>query len=206
MAAAAIGGVAALIALLVFGLRSTATSDEIRSALDAGRPAEAPTFTLDVLSPGTLSPPLRRVWQAAAADGRVSLEELDGVPVVVNFWASWCDPCREEAPVLERGWTRDSERGVLYVGLDMQDLTGDARAFIDEFGLTYPTIRDPGREVADQYGLTGIPETVFIDAEGRVVALAIGAVDANLLEVGARAAEEGRVAGLLQGGDQRAPR
>jgi cytochrome c biogenesis protein CcmG/thiol:disulfide interchange protein DsbE len=205
-AAGALVGVVALVALLAFGLRTTGTADDLRSALDQGSSAPAPPFELEILDPGDVPTTLEPRLREATADGGLSLEELRGTPTVLNFWASWCDPCREEAPVLERGWRRDGRDGVLYVGLDMQDLSGDAEEFLAEFGITYPTIRDPGREVADAYGLTGIPETFFIDARSRVVGQAIGVLDARQLELGARAARDGRVIGLLQGGEQRPPR
>jgi cytochrome c biogenesis protein CcmG, thiol:disulfide interchange protein DsbE len=202
----AVGGLAAvtaLIALLVFGLSSRGGDDQVRVALEERRAIAAPGFALDVLTDGALPLRLRGSWERASADRRVELSELGGVPIVLNFWASWCDPCRTEAPVLERGWKKDGGAGVLYLGLDMQDLSGDALDFVKEFAISYPTIRDPGREVADRYGTTGIPETFFIDADGRVVAQAVGAVDPHLLELGVEAARSGRVAGILQGGDQR---
>lgn len=88
----------------------------------------------------------------------------------------------------------------------MQDLSGDGRAFIEEFGLTYPSIRDPGREVADSYGLTGIPETFFIDASGRIVAHMVGVVSEQQLKSGAEAARRGKVLGWLAGGGRRPQR
>jgi cytochrome c biogenesis protein CcmG, thiol:disulfide interchange protein DsbE len=197
---------AGLIALLFFGLSTRGADAELRNTLEERRAFAAPGFELAVLDEGDLPPRLFRRLGLAIADGEVSLDELRGVPVVLNFWASWCDPCRSEAPILERAWRRDGRRGVLYVGLDMQDLTGDAEAFLEEFGITYPTVRDPGRAVADGYGLTGIPETAFIDRDGRVVAYAIGALEPHLLEIGVEAAREGRVAGILSGGAQLEPR
>jgi cytochrome c biogenesis protein CcmG/thiol:disulfide interchange protein DsbE len=205
-ATAALLVVAGLVALLAFGLRTRGTEDELRSALEEGSSAPAPEFELSILEAGDVPRGLEPRLREAGADGALSLEELRGTPLVLNFWASWCEPCRAEAPVLQRGWERDGARGVLYLGLDMQDLTDDAEDFLAEFDITYPTIRDPGREVADAYGLTGIPETFFIDSRSRVVGQVIGVLDARQLEVGAQAARDGRVIGLLVGGEQRAPR
>jgi cytochrome c biogenesis protein CcmG, thiol:disulfide interchange protein DsbE len=202
----ALVGAVAVITLLFFGLATRGSDDELRATLEEGRPFAAPPFDLDVLDAGDVPPRLFRRLGLAIADGELSLDELRGVPVVLNFWASWCDPCRTEAPLLERSWRRDGARGVLYLGLDMQDLSGDAEGFLEEFGITYPTVRDPGRAVADEYGLTGIPETAFIDRDGRVVAYAIGALEPHLLEIGVEAARDGRVAGILSGGAQLEPR
>jgi cytochrome c biogenesis protein CcmG, thiol:disulfide interchange protein DsbE len=199
-------GAVAVIALLFFGLSSRGADNELRATLEEGRAFNAPQFDVDVLDGGDVPPRLFRRLGLAIADGELSLDELRGVPVVLNFWASWCDPCRAEAAVLERSWRRDGSGGVLYLGLNMQDLSGDAEGFLEEFGITYPTVRDPGRAVADDYGLTGIPETAFIDRDGRVVAYAIGALEPHLLEIGVEAAREGRVAGILSGGAQLEPR
>lgn len=204
LAITALAAVSALLALLFFGLSSSGSDDQVRVALEERRAIAAPGFALDVLTEGSLPPRLRASWERASADRRIELSELVGVPIVLNFWASWCNPCRTEAPVLEQGWKKDGAAGVLYLGLDMQDLSGDAVEFVREFEITYPTIRDPGREVADRYGTTGIPETFFIDADGKLVAQAVGAVEPHLLEVGVDAARSGRVAGILQGGEQRA--
>ena len=134
------------------------------------------------------------------ADGSVSIGELRGTPLVLNLWASWCTPCREESPRLQEGWTRWAPRGVAFLGLNIQDLRGDARSFSRKFGLSYPSVRDARRDVADRYGATGIPETFFVDRRGRVVAHVIGVVSERQLEAGARAARAGRVAGTVSGG------
>jgi len=196
----AVGLVLAFIALLAFGLRTKGPDDLIDSNLAEGRAPRAPGFTLEVLERGVLPPRLERSVGAAMADGRVSIEELRGTPVVLNLWASWCTPCREESPRLQDGWTRWGRRGVAFLGLNIQDLRGDARSFTREFGLTYPSVRDARRDVADRYGATGIPETFFVDRRGRVVAHVIGVVSERQLEAGARAARAGRVAGTVSGG------
>jgi cytochrome c biogenesis protein CcmG/thiol:disulfide interchange protein DsbE len=89
---------------------------------------------------------------------------------------------------------------VAFLGLNIQDLRGDARDFSREFGLTYPSVRDARRGVADRYGATGIPETFFVDARGRVVAHVIGVVSEAQLAAGAQAALTGQVAGTVSGG------
>ena len=197
---AVIALVGLFIALLVYGVESRGPDDAIDDALTKGRAATAPAFTLEVLDRGDIPAPLRGPLGGALADGRLSLAELRGTPVVLNLWASWCTPCREEAPRLQAGWERWGRRGLAYLGLNIQDLRGDARAFAERFGITHPSVRDARRGVADSYGATGIPETFFVDSRGRVVGHVIGVVSARQLEAGSRAAAEGRVVGTVTGG------
>jgi cytochrome c biogenesis protein CcmG/thiol:disulfide interchange protein DsbE len=201
----AIAAVGLFIALLAYGL-STGPDDSIDQQLKKHRSAPAPAFSLELLEPGTVPPRLERRISAAGADGRLSLEDIRGTPLVLNFWASWCAPCRQEAPRLEQGWLRWGPRGVLFLGLDMQDIRSDARDFVGEFKVTYPTIRDPGKDVQIRYGATGIPETYFISARGRVVAHVPGVVSDAQLESGIGAARSGRPAGVRKGGARRAVR
>jgi cytochrome c biogenesis protein CcmG, thiol:disulfide interchange protein DsbE len=188
------------IALLVYGIESKGPDDAIDDALAEGHAPAAPAFTLEVLDSGDIPATLRGPLGGALGDGRLSLAELRGTPVVLNLWASWCTPCREEAPRLEKGWERWGRRGVAYLGLNIQDLRGDARGFAQKFGITHPSVRDARRGVADSYGATGIPETFFVDARGRVVGHVIGVVAERELDVGAAAAREGRVLGTITGG------
>ncbi len=196
----------AFIALLAYGLISRSPDTTIDDQLADSRTAPAPGFTLDVLSRGDPPPAVAPAIQRATADGRVSLGELRGAPVVLNLWASWCDPCRVEAPVLERGWRESGRRGVLFVGLDMQDVTGDARDFLRAFRISYLNIREGDKDTARRYGATGLPETYFISARGRVVAHVIGAITPEQLREGVAAARSGRPVRLGAGGESRPTR
>ncbi|MBI2854767.1 MAG: TlpA family protein disulfide reductase [Chloroflexi bacterium] len=113
--------------------------------------------------------------------GQLKLSEFKGRPVVVNFWASWCPPCREEAQLLESTWRAYRDRGVAFVGVDIQDREADARAYIKEFGITYPNGPDPGSEIAIDYGVSGIPVTFFISRDGYIVNRWVGAINKKVL-------------------------
>ncbi len=203
----AIAVVILFLGLLAYGLLSKATNKRIDESLASGIAPSAPSFSLPILEPGRLPSPLdRRLKAPLTGSADLSLVELRGTPFVLNFWASWCVPCREEAPILERGWRHLGPRGVLFLGLNMQDLTGDARSFLEEFSVTYPTIRDQGNDVAQSYGVTGVPETYFVSARGRVVGHVIGVVDPSQLASGANAALRGRIVGTASGGAQRPQR
>jgi len=190
----------AFVALLAYGLTTKATNSTIDDALSRGESVPAPGFTLSSLAEGRDA---GDAWAKAASDGDVSLSELRGTPLVLNFWASWCDPCRAEAKVLEKAWKQQSGSDVLFLGLDAQDAREDARDFISQFGLTFPHVRDPGNDTQRAWGVTGLPETYFIAADGSVVGHVIGTVDDGQLRDGIAAAKSGRPAGADQGGEQR---
>jgi cytochrome c biogenesis protein CcmG/thiol:disulfide interchange protein DsbE len=111
-------------------------------------------------------------------DGQpVSLEGYRGRVLVLNFWASWCVPaCYEEAPVLEAAWRAYRDRGVVVLGVDIQDTEPAARRFMEQFGLTFPNAPDPRGRVSIDYGVYGVPETFVIDRQGRIRTKHVGAV------------------------------
>lgn len=120
-------------------------------------------------------------WNGTSAQ-QVRLADLKGKPVVVSFWASWCDPCREETPVLQAAWQKYQGSGVMFVGVAMRDKQSDATAFLKQYGVTYPAGPDTTGQITIDYGVTGPPETVFIDRHGVVVSKTIGAIDDGSLD------------------------
>lgn len=154
----AVLAVLAVVGLLVFGLVSKGSS-----GVELGDPA--PTGPLPRLEGG----------------GTGSLADYRGRWVLVNFWASWCIPCREEAPALERFQRRHGGPRFTVLGIDSRDLTGDGRAFVREYGLTYPQLRDGDGSAADDYGTTGVPENFLIDPRGKVRLLVRGPVSEEYL-------------------------
>jgi cytochrome c biogenesis protein CcmG/thiol:disulfide interchange protein DsbE len=112
----------------------------------------------------------------------VHLSDFRGEVVVVNFWASWCPPCRDEAPILEQTWRKYQDQGVVFLGVDIWDTEQDARAYMDEFDITFPNLIDERGRIAVEYGLTGVPETYFITPDGMISRRVIGAINRTTLE------------------------
>lgn len=109
------------------------------------------------------------------------LSDFQGQIVVLNFWASWCIECRDEAPMLEQLWREYSERGVVLLGVAYSDTEPKALAYLDEFGITYPNAPDLRLHASDAYGLTGVPETFVIGPDGATAYMSIGPVSYNQL-------------------------
>jgi len=134
--------------------------------------------------------------------GQLSLADQRGKVVIVDFWASWCVPCREEAPLLEATWRAYRDRGVVLVGVNFQDREEAARSFIREFGLTFPNGHDVGSRIAVDYGVYGIPELFFVTREGRIASKHIGLIGRSALEARIEEALQGVVSQKAGRGEQ----
>ena len=124
-------------------------------------------------------------------DGTFSTADLQGKPVVVNFWASWCGPCREETPLLQETWEKYEEQGLVILGVNVQDVPDSARDFMEEFGVTYPVVVDEDQDLFKEIApADGLPQTFFVDGTGRFLdrgdveggSLVLGSIDENELE------------------------
>ena len=146
-----LGSIVILGLLLMFGNQIVLNS---KGSLDTGL---APDFTLSLFD-----------------GGQLTLSDLRGQVVVVNFWASWCIPCRDEAPILEMASQRYQEQGVVFVGIAYLDTDKESLAFLKEFEVSYPNGPDIGTKIARDYRITGVPETFFIGRDGEIVDLEIG--------------------------------
>ena len=133
-----------------------------------------------------------KVLPALDVSGRGSIADYRGRWVLVNLWASWCVPCRQEAPVLERYWRRNRAHGVTVLGINVQDNSEDARAFLDDFHTTYPQLRSIGDDRSEAFGSTGVPENFLVDPRGRLALIWRGPVDADFLREQVDPIVEGR--------------
>jgi cytochrome c biogenesis protein CcmG/thiol:disulfide interchange protein DsbE len=178
---------AGLVGLLAWATLAASQGKNLVTRIAAGESPSAPRFELEAIWPENERWPqdLERVL----ADGELSLEELRGQPAVLNFWASWCVPCRDEAPILAAS-ARAHAGELRFVGVNVQDLRGDALAFLREFRVPFVSVRDQGGDTYRAYGLTGVPETYYLDAAGRIVAHSPGAVSRVSLEEGIKATTE----------------
>lgn len=142
----------AFVLLLAVGLRRTNVSDQRATGM-------APPFEFTTFQGET-----------------ISLADLEGQGVVLNFWASWCDPCRAEADLLEQTWRREQNNGIMFIGLDYLDQEHAALEYLAEFDVTYPNGPDLQSAAARSYGIKGVPETYFISPEGEIVSRVIGPI------------------------------
>jgi cytochrome c biogenesis protein CcmG, thiol:disulfide interchange protein DsbE len=147
---------ALLVGLLAYGLTTTGTDTTLDSATAQGKRVDPPADgALPVLGGG--------------ASG--SLADYKGKVVLVNVWASWCEPCRDELPLIEKAHRRLSARGGTVLGIDVKENSGAALAAVEKYGLTYPNLRDRDGSYVREWGQTGYPENYVIDRDGKVAAV-----------------------------------
>jgi cytochrome c biogenesis protein CcmG/thiol:disulfide interchange protein DsbE len=147
--------------LLGWGLIMAVSLQRVESPQLAGY--KAPEFTL----------PLFDQFE----EDEISLADLRGQVVVINFWASWCVECYKEAALLEQAWQDYKGKGVMFIGVDHLDTEKDALAYMAKYGITYPSGPDLGDKISRNYAITGVPETFFIDKDGNIVHVQIGPIE-----------------------------
>ncbi len=152
---------AALVGLLAYGITSKRTDTSIDQAVLNGERVAAPTAELPVLG--------KPAQSGSAADYR-------GKVVVMNFWASWCKPCRDELPLLERTQKQIAPQGGTVLGISYRDITADALVYVRRYDLTFPSLRDRDGRFADEYSAQAFPETFVIDRKGEIAAARRGPV------------------------------
>lgn len=158
--------VAALLALLTYGVVVKQGGNEYDNAVAAGERLPATVREVRVLN----------------SDEKVSLEDYRGKVVLLNFWASWCEPCKDESPAIERAYQKYKDQGFVVLGADVDDLSSDANEFIKENKLTYPIVRYTSADATKDFGTKRMPESFLIDREGNVVALQRYQIDDEWLE------------------------
>jgi cytochrome c biogenesis protein CcmG/thiol:disulfide interchange protein DsbE len=177
--------VAGLLALLVWRVIDAGRGTQLVSAVRAGKKPLAPGFSLPVLWRHAETWPVDA--GAALTDGQLRLHELRGHPVVLNFWASWCVPCGKEAPLFSDA-ARAHRGQVAFLGIDINDFKSDARHFLRKHKVNYVSVRNGNGSLQGRYGLTGVPETYYLNAAGRIVGHSPGQVSREELAQGIRQA------------------
>ncbi len=158
---------AGLVALLIYGVSHQAASRTLDELVATGRYPPAPNAS-------ALLPVL-------GGHGTSSLASLRGKVVILNFWASWCQPCEQEAPLLERTQGKLSHSGGTVLGITYLDASPDSRSFVRRYHLSYPNLRDNTGSFAHSYGTDQLPESFVIDRQGRIVAVSRGEIDQGFL-------------------------
>lgn len=120
--------------------------------------------------------------RSLSSDQLTRLASFRGRPVVINFWASWCPPCKQEAPILERAWRTYKKTGVAFLGVDFHDVKSDAVRFVAAHGLTFPILQDGSGDITSRYGVVQAPETYLIDRQGRVALHIAGPITKSVLD------------------------
>lgn len=148
------------VSLLNLGLLALLWSQLLTPA-HQGTPADplidraAPNFTLPVLGGENAQ--------------QVSLADFKGHAVIINFWSSTCQPCKDEMPLLETRWESVKQQGVVFLGIDVEDTAANGAAFLQQYGVTYTSVIDAAGKTLVSYGVTYTPETIFIDRSGKVI-------------------------------------
>ena len=159
---------ACLVGLLIYGVSAQSANRTLDERVHRGERPAAPDAT--------------RTLPALAGGGSSSLASMRGKVVLLNFWASWCEPCQVEAPLLERAQPQLLAHGATVLGVTYLDASPDSQGFVRQFHLTYPNLRDNTGDFAHSFGTDQLPESFLIDRQGRVVLVSRGEIGQTFID------------------------
>jgi cytochrome c biogenesis protein CcmG, thiol:disulfide interchange protein DsbE len=166
---------AGLVALLLYGVSTQAANRTLDELVARRRYPPAPDAT--------------RALPVLGGGGHNTLAAFKGEVVVLNFWASWCEPCQLEAPLLERAQKSLEKHGATVLGVTYQDASPDSEGFVRHYHVTYPVLRDTTGEFAHSYGTRQVPESFIINRQGRIVAISRGEIEQGFVNQAVALAE-----------------
>ncbi len=175
----ALGLVVALLGLLIWRVARHDSGATLVSEIAAGKRPVAPGFRLRPIWPRTLGATSR--LRTAISHGEVTVADLGGRPTIVNVFASWCGPCKDEAPLFSAAARTYAER-IQFVALDYQDFDADGRSFLRRYASGFAALHDGNGHASNRWGVTGVPETYVLDPTGHIIRHAPGAVGKRELQ------------------------
>jgi hypothetical protein len=179
---------------------TNARGADVSRDVAARRLVRAPNFSAEVIQEGSIPRALKRPFERATRGGRIDMSKLRGTPVVLHVWSSQCSPCRGGTRLVEATWKRWGPRGVLFMGVHLNESAGvAAEPVLRQYELTYPAVWDRSDQITERYGVTVLPQMFFVSAGGDIVGEVVGTPSVRQLEVGAAAAKSGKPFGSEQG-------
>jgi cytochrome c biogenesis protein CcmG/thiol:disulfide interchange protein DsbE len=176
-----IGGVVLAVALVVAGIVAVVVTSSSSGGAKKPDPRETQMTLPGAITGGTVAPD----FHLTTLDGKkISLREFAGRPVVLNFWASWCYPCRQEFPLLRTAYAKHRKDGLVMIGVVSEDIASDARQFVKQEHASWPMAVDGDRVAQGAYGVRGLPQTMFVRRDGTIARRDLSQLTSSTLQTG----------------------